>query len=83
MANLVSPGDRANLQLLHDVVPVRFHRAHADEQRCRHLGAGMPFGNQLQDLALPPGKPLGLIGDSLPLCPSHIIIDSPCPPAMG
>ena len=52
-------GDLVQLELLHDVVPMGFHRSDADVQMLGDLAAGPSLGDELQDLALSEGQLVG------------------------
>ena len=39
-----------DIQLLHDVCPMRLHRLHTDEECLGYLPVGVAFSDQLQDL---------------------------------
>jgi hypothetical protein len=52
------PGQVANIQLGHQVGPVLLDGSDADLQQLGDGGVGVPFGNELQDLALALRKPV-------------------------
>ncbi len=49
-------GDIVNVQLLHDVSPMRLHGFHADEKLLGHLAIGKAFRDELQHFSFPVGQ---------------------------
>src|SRR3954468_11733311 len=58
-------GQRVEVELAHDRGPVCLHRLHAQVQPRRNRLVAVPLGQELNDLPLPRGEPLGPERDRL------------------